>query len=52
MIIQLTYWQSICQQLINTSTAPRREKKNSKEEQQAFRRSLAKHSNRHYIRFS
>ncbi|MET0069486.1 MAG: hypothetical protein ABW096_05555 [Candidatus Thiodiazotropha sp.] len=52
MIIQLTYWQNICQQLINTSAAPRRQKKNSEEEQRAFRRSLAKHGNRHYIRYS
>ncbi|MEW8562436.1 MAG: hypothetical protein AB2541_10030 [Candidatus Thiodiazotropha sp.] len=52
MIIQLTYWQSICKQLISDSTYSQGQKKNSKEEQRAFWRSLAKHHDRHYIRFS
>ncbi|MES9971715.1 MAG: hypothetical protein ABW092_16905 [Candidatus Thiodiazotropha sp.] len=52
MIIDLIIWQSICKKQINAAPQNQGLRKHSAEEEGAFKRSLARHRGRHYIRFS
>lgn len=51
MVIQLTYWKAVCDQLIGESQHRHGHRKNSLEEQRAFWRLHSKHRKRHYIRY-
>ncbi|MGB5277118.1 MAG: hypothetical protein WBO73_11045 [Gammaproteobacteria bacterium] len=51
MIIQLIYWQDICKQLGSENSTAHKHREHSAEEQQAFKRSLARRRGRHYVRY-